>query len=112
MSLDGEKNLAVVWVGRLADLLGFLQGVLRDVGVWPWFFDGHNVVICMVNVEKKPCVFSDGKIRHEFELYFLSISGQDRRRDGADVVVELVWQVHGDLEVTCDERNGVGPTGV
>jgi hypothetical protein len=34
-------------------LLVFLRGVLRNSRFWSWFFDGENVVACMVNVVKK-----------------------------------------------------------
>jgi hypothetical protein len=31
-------------------LRAFLRGVLGKVGGWMWFFDGENVVECVVNV--------------------------------------------------------------
>jgi hypothetical protein len=66
-----------IFFGRGADpgfdeLLEFLRGVLRNTGVWWWFFDGENVVVCMVNVVNKTCDFRSKKIRHAFQLYFWS----------------------------------------
>jgi hypothetical protein len=72
MSLDGEFFLVVVLMVALMYLLEFLRGVLRNTGLWWWFFDGENVVICMVNVVNKTCDFCSKKIRHEFQLYFWS----------------------------------------
>jgi hypothetical protein len=43
-----------VWAARLdffgAGSCGVLRGILRKTGVLRWFFDGVNVVECMVNV--------------------------------------------------------------
>jgi hypothetical protein len=38
--------LATTW--DFALLLVFLRGVLKRVGVWTWFFDGEDVVECVV----------------------------------------------------------------
>jgi hypothetical protein len=43
-----NPGLAMAW--GFAFLLVFLRGVLENVGVWTWFFDGENVVECVVNV--------------------------------------------------------------
>jgi hypothetical protein len=72
MSLDGEFFLVVVLILALMNLLEFLRGVLRNTGVWWWFFDGENVVVCMVSVVNKTCDFRSKKIRHAFQLYFWS----------------------------------------
>jgi hypothetical protein len=64
--------LVVVLIVALRNLLAFLRGVLRNTGLWWWFFDGENVVICMVNVVDETCDFRSKKIRHEFQLYFWS----------------------------------------
>jgi hypothetical protein len=42
---------AVVVYSEKADLLVFLRGVAGKMRVWMWFFDGENVVRCMVDVE-------------------------------------------------------------
>jgi hypothetical protein len=42
--------LAVVGGWEFAGLLGFLKGVSGKLRVWAWFFDGENVVGCVVNV--------------------------------------------------------------
>jgi hypothetical protein len=39
--------------GVFVVLLRFLRGVLENVGGWTWFFDGENVVKCVVNVVRK-----------------------------------------------------------
>jgi hypothetical protein len=50
MSLDGEFFLVVVLGWTLVCLLAFFRGVLGKVAFSAWFFDGENVVVCMVNV--------------------------------------------------------------
>jgi hypothetical protein len=37
-----------IFLGR--GVVVFLRGILRKKGVLRWFFDGENVVECMVNV--------------------------------------------------------------
>ena len=62
----------MVLILAVMHLLVFLRGVLRNTRLWRWFFDGENVVICMVYVVKKTCDFRSKKIRHEFQFYFWS----------------------------------------
>ena len=59
------------------------EGVLGKVGVWMWFFDGQNVVLCVVNVEIKTTFPGHEKIRHVFPLYFSAvlILGKKNRKD-------------------------------
>jgi len=40
----------VVAGAKFEVLLVFLRGVLGKLCVWMWFFDGENVVRCVVNV--------------------------------------------------------------
>ena len=40
----------VVAGAKFEVLLVFLRGVLGKLRVWMWFFDGENVVRCVVNV--------------------------------------------------------------
>jgi hypothetical protein len=51
----------------------FLRGILENTVFWVWFFDGENVVDCVVNVVRSQRVFEARKIRHGFWKYFLGI---------------------------------------
>jgi hypothetical protein len=51
----------------------FLWGILRKrVFLW-WFFDGENVVECVVNVVFWQSLFWGGKMGQVFEIYFLGL---------------------------------------
>jgi len=53
-----------------AECCGVFQGILRKEGVLWWFFDGENVVECVVNVVFWQSLFRGGKMRQGFEIYF------------------------------------------
>ena len=55
----------------------FFEGCLGKCGGWTWFFDGENVVECVVNVVRKTKFLRGGKIRHVFQLYFCRGAGED-----------------------------------
>jgi hypothetical protein len=79
MSLDGEIFLVVVRILALMCLLAFLRGLLENVAFSAWFFDGENVVVCVVNVVTKTRDFHSKKIRHEIQLYFWSDQQSETR---------------------------------
>jgi hypothetical protein len=54
---------------------GVFEGCLKKRGGWTWFFDGENVVKCVVNVVFLHYLFEGRKIRHIFRLYFLPSAG-------------------------------------
>src|ERR1700730_6759692 len=75
-----EKILGWPPRGIFAFLLVFLRGVLERVGVWTWFFDGEDVVECVVKRDGKT-VFAWGlKTCHFFRLYFCGIPKMGRSR--------------------------------
>jgi hypothetical protein len=43
-----QKNPARAAAWNFCVFAGVLKGVLENVGVWTWFFDGENVVECVV----------------------------------------------------------------
>jgi hypothetical protein len=47
---------------------GVLQGILRKRSVLRWFFDGENVVVCVVNVVVWRSLFRGGKMRQVLEF--------------------------------------------
>jgi hypothetical protein len=49
---------------------GVFQGILLKRGVLRWFFDGENVVECVVNVVFWQSLFRGEKMRQIFEIYF------------------------------------------
>jgi hypothetical protein len=51
-----------------------LRGVLEKVMCRTWFFDGENVVNCMVNVVAWQPYFDRRKMRHVFKIFFGRIS--------------------------------------
>jgi hypothetical protein len=53
-----------------AGVFVFLLGILRKRDVWRWFFDGENVVECVVNVVFWQSLFRGEKMRQGFEFYF------------------------------------------
>jgi hypothetical protein len=48
----------------------FLLGILRKGSVWRWFFDGENVVECVVNVVFWQSIFRGEKMRQGSQIYF------------------------------------------
>jgi hypothetical protein len=48
-----EAPVEPVFIG----LRAFFDGVLEKVGCWTWFFDGENVVKCVVIAVKKMALF-------------------------------------------------------
>jgi hypothetical protein len=65
-----------LWMGYSCNFFwrgscGVFVGILRKrVFLW-WFFDGENVVECVVNVVFWQSLFRGGKMRQIFEIYFL-----------------------------------------
>jgi hypothetical protein len=71
----GVRRWVYGWVIRAIFFGGgvvvFLWGILRKrVFLW-WFFDGENMVECVVNVVFWQSLFRGGKMRQIFEIYFL-----------------------------------------
>jgi hypothetical protein len=56
-----EKKLSPGETRGFVVLLEFLRGVLEKVGGWTWFFDGENVVDCVVNVVRKTMFLTNEK---------------------------------------------------
>src|SRR5580704_9069628 len=54
----------------LCGFAGFLRGVLEKTGGWTWFFDGKNVVGCVVKRGRKTALARALKIFTFFQLYF------------------------------------------
>jgi hypothetical protein len=50
----------------------FLRGVLEKTGGWTWFFDGENVVECVVNVVRWRSLFRFEKRDTDFGFIFVA----------------------------------------
>jgi len=50
-----------------------LQGILQKKDVFSCFFDGENVVACMVNVVVWRPLFGGGKMRQVLEFIFFGL---------------------------------------
>ncbi|WP_433984313.1 hypothetical protein RBB78_04685 [Tunturiibacter empetritectus] len=64
----------------------FLQGFLRNRGVWTWFFGWLDVVECVVNVVLMHHTFWPLKMRQVFGIYFGLWLGKAKMRGALDCI--------------------------
>lgn len=74
----GEKILGCRRRPILSFLLAFSRGFWKKWVFEGWFFDGKNVVECVVKRGGKTAFFGRLKTRHFFELYFFAFPNREQ----------------------------------
>src|SRR3981189_3578920 len=72
-----QKNPARAAAWNFCVFAGVLKGVLENVCGWTWFFDGENVVECVVKRGGKTAFVRGLKTCHLFQFYFCAFPKWD-----------------------------------